>query len=788
MHPSKANIDDFMAFAPGTDAGTAALFLETANSVNEAVNQYYDNPHKHARRPPSSMSSIRSPVTPVTPVSPSLAMTTRNSISPTPIAETRMRANSPPPYPSPPLSTGSVSVTGSQRRAHTNGVTEAAKIRARDEQEMQNMLQTVQQSFHIYNSEIEPEHETDYACNCLLHRYMQRKMNRLGVLELWSKAVMYPGEKHYHDCSQGRLFSKNPYQTLVVSPYGFSTSSIYGVQRPDPHYHAKSIHQTIDLNNSLNAKAQAAVDAMEPSFKIWEVDQLQSSMSNIGIGPSTDGDHPSGKSKRASLKKALSIKSSEEKIASRTSKIFSEARELRDAILKEEAGRWPDPEDRRIVSMYQDKVGMAQRIADLRERSPLQYLHLLRAGYFEPIPVEWARQVSNPLKFSIDASVGWRGITPAWRGFEDTAEERLYWVLNHRQGDRARLKPDPISALSMARARMAQAVAPPPAYYAADDTCHLQNNYGGYSNQVMPPQLQHFDAPEQSTDDTMILLDVSGSMDFQPRRPVYNQYLITGYSQSTQPKNKELARAIVRRFTDAMSNHDQNWSGYELITFSSQAEYIGVVNHWNFDEMWRNIRFGGRTRVMTGWQRIKEQHFQKHSQTATYHPVYGWQAGPQTPMLRLLLLLDGEASDMDEFELDLLGLSWVHITIFLIGVDGCPHHHRHANELQRISEVNPHVSFVDAQGNAPERFITHELLKRHLGYELSMTEFEELEHAPGVPRRAELPAHEPPPPNLPELEQPPPLGERLPVELPSHEPTLPPRLSMELPPPYSATA
>jgi hypothetical protein len=36
----------------------------------------------------------------------------------------------------------------------------------------------------------------------------------------------------------------------------------------------------------------------------------------------------------------------------------------------------------------------------------------------------------------------------------------------------------------------------------------------------------------------MILLDVSGSMDFDPVRPNYNQYLITGYSRSTQPKNK----------------------------------------------------------------------------------------------------------------------------------------------------------------------------------------------------------------------------------------------------------
>lgn len=133
---------------------------------------------------------------------------------------------------------------------------------------------------------------------------------------------------------------------------------------------------------------------------------------------------------------------------------------------------------------------------------------------------------------------------------------------------------------------------------------------------------------------------------------------------------------------------------------------------------------------MTGWQMVKELHFRKHSASAIHHPVYGWQAGPDTPMLRLLLLLDGEATDMDEFELDLLGLSWAHVTIFLIGVDGCPHHHRHANELQRISDVNHHVSFVDAQGNTPERFVTHELLKRHLGYEIPMAEFQQMEELP----------------------------------------------------------
>ncbi|KAF3385076.1 hypothetical protein F1880_001860 [Penicillium rolfsii] len=789
MLPSQDTLAEFRARVPGIDAGTAYLFLETATSVDDAVDQFFENPLKFNRRPPSSISSVRSPISPV---SPTLTAMTGTTTSPAAEPPTR-GAEFSPMYPSPPLSTVSESVTSSQRRVHTNEVIEAAKIRARGEQEMQHLLQNVQLFLHVYNPEIEPERECGYPCSCIMHKYIQRKMERLDIQEMWSKAVMYPGEKHYHDCTQARLFNNNPYRGAVTTPYGFSGSAFNGVQRPDPQYHAKFLQQMTTMNESLNTKARLAVDAIEPSFNIWEVDQLQSSMSNLGIGPSINRVPTGGKSKRASWKKALSIKSSEEIVASKTSKIFCEARALVDSILKEENGRWPELEDRQIAAAYQEQVGMAQKVAELRTRHPVQYLHLLKAGYFEPIPIAWVQKGSNPLMFTIDASVGWRGITPAWRGYKDTAEERLYWVLNHRQGTTGTIsKPDIMSTLNSARARMEQAVAPPSTYYAQDDICHLQQTPTGYSKQVMPPPIRLVDAPSRPTDETVILLDVSGSMDSQARRPEYNQFLITRYRMTSQPKNKDLARAIIRRFISAMSNYNNNRSGYELITFSSEAKRIGLINSWNLEDMWRHVHCGGRTRLMAGWQSVKDQHLQKHAHTATHHPIYGWQAGPQTPMLRLILILDGEAPDMNEFELELLGLSWVHVTIFLIGVDGCLHHHRQANELQRISEINPHFSFVAAQGNIPERLITHELLKRHIGYELSMTEFEELEHVPGEPRRVELPAREPPPPLLPELEQPlPPL----PVELPAFEPVDPLRFSMEFhelpvepPPPYSATA
>ena len=501
-------------------------------------------------------------------ISPSAAQTSSH-VQPRKAKQVSDSKNDPPPSYAPP---SGPPPTNSARRAtgtprHTNQVIEAANIRARDEQQMQNALQTLQLQYNIYNSEIEPEHETDYYCGCPIHQYQRMKWSRYGVQDMWSKAVLYPGEKAYNDNTvTPALFSKNPYRFRVMSPYGWYQSA-WVMQRPQPHYHAQSIHQTIALNNKLNLEAQANVDAREPKLSIWDEGALDATMSRLSIAARNDNKHtmtklekepldaargnvaslstnvgaqrPIKSSRLSSFRKSIGLSNSGERAAARTEKMADTGRELRNAILAEEEGRWPDDQWRHLVAVYQDKVGMTKKIADLRVRHPIQYLHLLRAGYFEPIPVAWADQVSNPLKFSIEAAAGWRGITPAWRGYEDTAEERLYWVMNHREGSvGVRLKPDFISAMNMARARMATAVEPPPEYYSVTDTCNVQHTSAAYSKQVMPAPFVAFDRPEVPTDDTMILLDVSGSMDFDPLRPNYDQYLITGYSRSTQPKNK----------------------------------------------------------------------------------------------------------------------------------------------------------------------------------------------------------------------------------------------------------
>lgn len=67
---------------------------------------------------------------------------------------------------------------------------------------MQNLLLKVQLTHRIYNSDIEPEHEADWYCRCAIHQYKNKKIARLGVHDMWSKAVMYPGKQYYSMRSQ----------------------------------------------------------------------------------------------------------------------------------------------------------------------------------------------------------------------------------------------------------------------------------------------------------------------------------------------------------------------------------------------------------------------------------------------------------------------------------------------------------------------------------------------------------------------------------------------------------
>lgn len=275
---------------------------------------------------------------------------------------------------------------------------------------MQRTLQNVKLYYKIYNSDLEPpDHETDFYCKCHSCEYKRRKMARYGTQNRWSKAVLYPGEKAYTDSTIGLNWS-NPYRFKIVSPFGPGTissgtayvgGSLQGsrnsspYQKPVPKYHTQAIQQMIKLNAELNLEAQRNIEAREPKGSIWaDVDT-----SNLEKWQKAEEPGPSRASRLSRAMDILHIKSPEQRAA-------QEAQRLKDLIIAEELGRWPGDECRNIVRVYQEKTQMAQKIAHLRSHCPIQYLHLLRAGYFEPIPVAWADKASNPLKFTVDAAAG----------------------------------------------------------------------------------------------------------------------------------------------------------------------------------------------------------------------------------------------------------------------------------------------------------------------------------------------------------------------------------------------
>lgn len=344
---------------------------------------------------------------------------------------------------------------------------------------------------------------------------------------------------------------KNPYNR-VPSPFATTTTGSYSTAKPTLFGYSQYIQKIVRLNATLNAEAQATIDATEPTSTIWDTDtedRAPSIPNEADPTPSSDTQQPaeqrlihqnnpsdiltesSKPSAFGSLKRMLSKKTTEEKAVIHT-------RGLRKAILDEEQGRWPNQEWRQLVATYQETVGISPKIADLRTRHPIQYFHLLRAGYFEPIPLAWVESTSNPLKLSIDAMGGWRGVTPGWRGYKDLAEERLYWVMDNTEGIvGSKTKPDIISAMSMARSRMESAIETPPEYSSRDDICRVQSISETYSKQVISP-FRYFGEPAVPLDETMILLEVSKSMNFAPLRPNYKEHIITGYFTSKQPKSR----------------------------------------------------------------------------------------------------------------------------------------------------------------------------------------------------------------------------------------------------------
>ncbi|KAK4696628.1 hypothetical protein P7C71_g1326, partial [Lecanoromycetidae sp. Uapishka_2] len=214
----------------------------------------------------------------------------------------------------------------------------------------------------------------------------------------------------------------------------------------------------------------------------------------------------------------------------------------------------------------------------------------------------------------------------------------------------------------------------------------------------------------------MLLIDVSASMTWNPHQGMTGPDGMRRYHD--QPSNILLVEHLVHRVLNHMipraRKEHPTQSGIDTVTFSNFGNYIGPLSTSHFKHDWRTkVKQGGGTQVMQGWQKVKSTYFQHQHENyghGRWDQKFGWQPTPGMPKLSLLVFLDGEAADMDEFELELLGETWAYVTIALVGMENCPHHHSHAVELERVAKFNPHVGFFDVHGRVCERMVVEDLL------------------------------------------------------------------------------
>ena len=394
--------------------------------------------------------------------------------------------------------------------------------------------------------------------------------------------------------------------------------------------------------------------------------------------------------------------------------------------------RWgsPNHEVYRMVQRYWKSQRITEHWLHLYQHDPKKFKKYMKKGYMEPIPVQWV----------LDQRLAWP--YPEGSYWETPAEKRLYYTLNHARLANGQTHPT-LYPLNINRDRNT-IIRRGNARNALQSPLPLEviRNYGSKHDAFQEdPQIKSHEYSYQVTNtvyeertaalhelaegiqsgrdhlETMILVDVSGSMTWNPHQGVVGPDGIRRYHD--QPSNIALVRNLVHRCLHHMIPRAQRehprQSGIDLFSFSSYGRFHGQISANQFDRDWSSeIKMGGGTRIMTGWQCVKNQFFvEQHAQNPAWgrlDRVYGWQPTPGMPKLSLLVFLDGEAMDMDEFELELLGETWAYVTIALVGMENCPHHHSHAIELERVAKFNPHVGFFDVHGRVCERLVVQDLL------------------------------------------------------------------------------
>lgn len=131
---------------------------------------------------------------------------------------------------------------------------------------------------------------------------------------------------------------------------------------------------------------------------------------------------------------------------------------------------------------------------------------------------------------------------------------------------------------------------------------------------------------------------------------------------------------------EAEATAGKDAGGLMTVVFSDEAEEVGDLNPANWREKWSKFHPGGGTRIMPGWKLVVDDYLEE----------FGDKAEEDRPALVLLVVTDGEAADIVQFEAECAkahGHTYVAVAVVGYGAD----HDNTVAAYQKIAATNNHI-------------------------------------------------------------------------------------------------
>lgn len=175
----------------------------------------------------------------------------------------------------------------------------------------------------------------------------------------------------------------------------------------------------------------------------------------------------------------------------------------------------------------------------------------------------------------------------------------------------------------------------------------------------------------------MLLLDTTGSFTYQTSITDATQRHVTAH---------EMIKTLVRELEgdDAQAEHEDTGGGVRTVTFAGgKGIDRGDWNSGNFEQEWSRIHWASDTHLMPGWRKLKDVYYDEFPSVPR-------------PLLMAVVVTDGEATDLLEFEQALASDPDAYVVIVTMGYGL-----EHAAVMRSFSGIaarNPRIRVVDFQG------------------------------------------------------------------------------------------